>query len=38
MDNNQIRTISAAMSVFVTFLGILFALLYYFYQFKKLNF
>ena len=38
MDINKVRTISTSMSAFITFLGILFALIYYFYQFKKLNF
>lgn len=37
MDNDKVKAISAAMSSFIAFLGVLSALLYYLYQIKKLN-
>ena len=38
MDINKVVAISTTMLSFITFLGILFALLYYFYQFRNLRF
>ena len=38
MSINKIVAISTTMLAFTTFLGVLFALLYYFYQFKNIKF
>jgi hypothetical protein len=36
--NNKILEIAAGMTAFSTFLGVLFAMIYYIYQIKKLGF
>ncbi len=36
--NNKIMEMSTAMVVFSTFLGVLFAMIYYIYQIKRLSF